>query len=321
MLRRSLPAIALASIMAAATPGAAVAQPANETLRARADSIHVRDYCRIATQTLASPQIRTALRDDSTPAALARVSICDPLVADFSLLDLLGAEPVSLASVARVHTGGHAIRTRTVFDAMREFRSIVQGPEVRPVRRAQLGDSLEQALTRVVETAQSVFTLQARDAALARLARYERKLGPTSAKLNGVETLLNYAAQRFVPLFRPSPTRGPSPLELVASYVPVYATIADDRATAVSASEFGVRVYLFGDAFGREGFAGIVRPSYWSAGALVTSDRNGALVWPWDDRTRTGVYLSWGALKVGYVPGRDGAVVVSRQLQVIPFVF
>lgn len=315
---------AFGAVSATGALGAQTARAGTTTtdrLLARADSITVGDYCRVATRTLGVRSVIVATGDDSTAARLSAASICDPLLADFSLRALRGDAPAPFSAIGRVHTGGYSAMRRTVFDAMDEFRSIVRATAPRDALRQSGDSSVAGALTVITETAHSLLVLAARDSALARLARYERKLGPTSAKLNLPETVLNYAAQRWVPGFAPRATTGPSPLELVASYVPTYATYADNKPQAVSASEFGVRWYLFGDQFGATGFRGLLFPSYWSAGALTVSDRNGALVWPWDGRTRTGAYLSWGTIKVGYVSGRRGSFILSRQTQIIPFVF
>jgi len=292
-----------------------------QRLMIRAESISVGDYCRLAIVVLSTRAAVVAAAEDSTSARLSAASICDPLLADFSLRALRGDVPAPLASVARIRSGGYAVMRSTVFDAMDEFRSVVSGPQVRDALRRTLDSATNQQLVRVTETAHSLLVLAARDSALSRLRRYERKLGPTSARLNAPEVMLNYAAQRWVPGFAPRPLKGPSPLEIVASYVPTYATIVDKRLEAVSASEFGVRWYLFGEKFGASGARGVLFPSYWSAGVLVVSDRNGALVWPWDDKQRTGGFVSWGAIKLGYVGGRRGEWIVSRQLQIVPFVF
>jgi len=294
---------------------------AHERLLARADSISVGDYCRLAQRVLSNRTVVTALADDSATAKLSAASICDPLLSDFSLRALRGEAPAPLASIARVRTGGYSAVRGTLFDAMDEFRAAVTSPEARAALRQSADNATVMELVRVTETAHSLLVLAARDSALSRLRRYERKLGPTSARLNAPEVVLNYAAQRWVPGFGPRPQSGPSPLELVASYVPTYATIVDDRLQAVSASEFGLRWYMFGERFGAEGLKGLLFPSYWSAGALVVSDRNGALVWPWDGRTRTGAFVSWGAIKIAHVGGRQGEWIVSRQMQIIPFVF
>jgi hypothetical protein len=195
------------------------------------------------------------------------------------------------------------------------------GADVREVVRSAIGPELNTEVVRISTTAQSLLTAAARDRALMRLARYERKLGPTSAKLNGPEVLINYAAQRWIPGFTATPIGGPSPLELVASYVPGYVTSVGGRVQPVSASEFGMRYYMFGEKFGATGMRGLLFPSYWSAGVITASDRNGALVWPWEGRDHSGAYVSWGTIKVGHVNGRQGKWLVSKQFQAVPFLF
>jgi hypothetical protein len=314
------------AIMLCIAPGTMGAQPAanplpNASLMARADSISVSDYCRIAQQVLASPAVLVALAADSSLARMSAATICDPLLSSFSLLALSGRAPAPLAAVARLRTEGYSAARKGIFDAMSEFRARVRADGVREVVSNAIGAELNSELVRVTTTAQSLLTADARDRALARLARYERKLGPTSAKLNGPEVLLNYAAQRWIPGFRATPLGGPSPLELVASYVPGYVTSTNGRVQPVSASEFGVRYYLFGETFGASGTRGLLFPSYWSIGVITASDRNGALVWPWEGSDHSGGYFSWGSIKVGYVKGRQGKWLVSKQFQAVPLLF
>lgn len=314
--------VLVAGITCAASVGGAQAAPGNDSiLLARAGSITVGEYCRMARDVLAAPAVHEALGDDQRAAALSTGIICAVQPSSLSLRALRGTEPVSLRALTRLGTRAYGGTSATTFEAMDAFRMLVRGPVVRPIVRSALGDSVAQRLAVITETAFGLLSLDARDAALQRLANYERKLGPTSARLNGVEVLANWGAQKWIPGFRPTPRGGPSPWEAVAAYVPTYATVDSSRAVAVSASEFGLRRYLFGKAFGAEGWRGLIRPAYWSAGMLVVSDRNGALVWPWDGRTRHGIFASWGATKVGYVSGRNGEWLISHQLQTIPLVF
>ena len=295
---------------------------ADKSLLARADSLTVGDYCAAASNAAGKATIRAALADEVALVDAQLTRICDPRVAPLSLRALTGSGSASLAAVGRLREKGlHEALVSPLDTAMQIVRSRLRGADVRPLLRAAIGDSASQALTVVSETANGLFVREARDRALVRLSNYERKLGPGSAKLNVVELLLNYGAQRFVPGFSPSVTRGPSPIELVASYVPTYGTVEGKKLAAASATEFGARWYLFGNQWGKDGVAGLLRPSFLSVGALVASDKSGALAWPWDGHTRTGAYVSWGELKVGYVPGRKGAWLVSRQMQVLPFVF
>lgn len=299
----------------------AAPRTADAMLLARADSLHVGEYCTLTKAVIGSPAIMGALASDTTAVKLSASTICDPLFAAFSLRALYGDSHAPLAAVARLHTSGNTANRLEIFDAMQEFRAAVLEDTVRAVTRDALPQETRTALTRMLTTTQGLTTVAARDRALDRLAKYERKLGPTSAKLNGVEVLLNYAAQRWLPGFRADPLQGPSAWEVVASYVPAYVTRANNRVQPVSATEFGLRRYLFGKQFGATGIRGIVFPSYWSAGMLTASDHNGALVTPWEDHARYGGYLSWGATKVGYIRGRNGAWLVSKQFQAIPFLF
>jgi hypothetical protein len=263
-----------------------------------------------------------ALDDERALVESQVARICEPRVAPMALRALTGGGAASFSAVARRQQAAYRELVAAPLDtAMQIVRSRLRGSVVRPIIRDSVGDAAAQALLRVTETAQLLFVREARDRSLARVARYERKLGPQSPKLNIVEVLANYGAQRWVPGFAPSVSRGPSPLELIASYVPTYATLVDKKPVAVSTSEFGVRGYLFGDDWGKDGKAGVLKPAYWSLGAIVASDKSGALAWPWDGRTRTGVFVGWGAMKVGYVPGRKSSVLITRQMQVIPFVF
>ena len=322
MSRTSMRALAVAGLLALPLH-LARAQPEptpDASLLSRADSITVGDYCRIARRVLADTAVVRALGADSSDVRTNGAVLCDPLLSSFTLRALAGRAPAPLAAVARVRTDGNADARRRLFEAMAAFRAAVRAPEMRDVVRAALGAEHAE-LVRVAETAQSLLTMAARDRALARLVRYERKLGPTSAKLNGPEVLLNYVAQRWIPGFRATPLGGPSPWEVVASYAPGYLTSVDGSVVPVSVSEFGLRRYLFGERFGKTGIRGVLFPSYWSAGMATASDRNGALVWPWEGRNRSGGYVSWGAIKVGYLPGRAGEVIVSKQFQAVPFLF
>lgn len=302
---------------------AAAQPPATNDARllARADSITVGDYCGSARAILASAIVRDSLGDERESAERDASTICDPRASRATLRQLLGDRPASLAGVARIESRDVASVASDVIGAMDDFYRVTRNDAMRPAIAAAIGDSANRAFVREAETAKNLLRREVRDAAIRRLDRYERKLGPHSARLNGVEVLLNYAAQRGVPGFSATPMRGPSPWEVVTSYVPTYATIADGKAQAVSTCEFGLRRYLFGERFGASGWRELFFPYYWSAGALVVSDRNGALVWPGQGTSRTGAYLSWGALKIGYVSGRQGEILVSRQLQVVPFIF
>ena len=292
------------------------------SLMRRADAVTVGEYCRLAQRIVADTLVLAALAADSTSARTSAVVICNPLLSSFSLLALTGRTHAPLRAVARVNNNVDRAAQQELFAAMEEFRADTRQPGVREVVTVSLGAE-NSAFVNAAETAHSLEVITARDNALRRLANYERKLGPTSAKLNLPEVLLNYAAQRWIPGFRPTPLGGPSPWEVIASYTPGYITFADGESgiLPVSASEFGLRFYLFGDKFGRSGVAGLLLPSYVTFGVLTASDENGALVWPWRGRERSGGFVSWGSIKIGYIDRDRGTWLFSRQFQAVPFVF
>ncbi|HEX6316197.1 MAG TPA: hypothetical protein VFZ73_15110 [Gemmatimonadaceae bacterium] len=312
----------LVAASAAALPAQREERTPDASLVRRADSITVGDYCRLAQRLVNDTSVVAALADDSGSARTSAAVICNPLLSSFSLLALTGRSPAPLRAVARVNNIVDRRVQAEIFEAMEEFRADTRRPELRATVNSALGAD-SNAFVRVTETARGLVLVTARDNALRRLANYERKLGPASPKLNFPEVLLNYAAQRWIPGFKPTPLGGPSPWEVIASYTPGYVTFDDDESGVlpVSASEFGLRFYLFGDRFGRPGLSGWLLPGYFSFGVITASDRNGALVWPWRGRERSGAFVSWGAIKIGYIDRERGTWLFSRQFQAVPFLF
>jgi hypothetical protein len=155
---------------------------------------------------------------------------------------------------------------------------------------------------------------------LEKLRRYERKFGPQSPKLNAAEVALNFVAQS-VPPFRPSADGWPSAFEVVASYVPTYLTERDGRVQAWTVLEAGLRRYSFGDGWGEDGWAGVLRPGHVSAGVAIVNGGAGAMGEPWRGDNRLGAFLAWGSAKIAVVGGEGPRVLITRQVQVIPFVF
>jgi hypothetical protein len=154
---------------------------------------------------------------------------------------------------------------------------------------------------------------------LEKLNRFERKYGPGSPRLNLAEVGLNYVAQ-WVPAMRPTADGWPSRWEVVTSYVPTYLTIADKGVRAVTVGEVGLRAYLWKRGWGGAD-GGVLRPGYVSFGLAAAGDQNGAFVSPLRGTTRLGAFVGWGETKVAYVGGRDRRVLVTRQLQVLPWIF
>lgn len=154
---------------------------------------------------------------------------------------------------------------------------------------------------------------------LEKLNRYERKYGPDAPQLNVVEVGLNFVAQWF-PAFRPDSLGWPSRLEVIASYVPTYLTAVDSRAQAVTVAEVGFRSYLWKRGWG--GSTGsVLKPGYLSYGIAIAGDRDGAFVSPLRGTSRVGAFFGWGQTKLAVIGGARTRVLVTRQLQVVPWLF
>ncbi|MCA0375768.1 MAG: hypothetical protein LCH84_08875 [Gemmatimonadetes bacterium] len=154
-----------------------------------------------------------------------------------------------------------------------------------------------------------------------KLARFERKYGPDAPTRNGAEVALNFAAQ-FVPGFRANRDEWPSRAELIASYVPTYLAVPRDggKTSAVTAAEAGVRLYIWRDGWGGKS-GGALRPGFVSFGLLAAGARDGAFVSPFSGQSRIGGFVGWGAAKIGVIGGRDTRVLITRQVQLVPWVF
>lgn len=152
-----------------------------------------------------------------------------------------------------------------------------------------------------------------------KLRRFERKYGPGAPRLNAAEVLLNFGAQ-WLPGFKPDADGWPSRREVVASYVPTYLTVTDGNARAVTVAELGIRSYLWTDGWGGRA-GGVLRPGHVSFGLAVTGASDGALASPWRGATRLGGFFAWGDAKVAFVGGRERRVLVTRQVQLVPWVF
>ncbi|WP_439644024.1 hypothetical protein [Gemmatimonas sp.] len=313
---------ALAALLAAGALGAQE-RTADARLLARADSITVGAYCDLAQRLLRDGTVLNALADDSSAVRVSAAVVCNPLLQSSTLIALTGGASAPMAAIARTKTNGLREVQEGILKAMGELYADLRRRDIDSAVCMVLGND-HAAFVRITETAQGISSGLARDGAIARLANYERKLGPTSARLNGAEVLLNYAAQRWVKGFRPTPLGGPKPWELITSYAPGYVTFVGGDLTPVpvSVAEFGFRYYLFGKRFGRTGLTGLLLPSYLSAGVVTASDANGALVWPWRGREQSGAFFGWGTIKFAWID-RDGrgSFLVTRQFQAIPFVF
>jgi hypothetical protein len=102
------------------------------------------------------------------------------------------------------------------------------------------------------------------------LRRLERKYGPDSAKLNGLEVLVAYGVQRF-PKFGLDATGRPGPLEAVLAYAPTYITRSDDQMRLTGVAEIGLRHYFFKEGWGTGHRQARLAPSGFSSFGLAWS--------------------------------------------------
>ncbi|MBI5805147.1 hypothetical protein HZA73_03795 [candidate division TA06 bacterium] len=165
------------------------------------------------------------------------------------------------------------------------------------------------------------------EAGLKKLQRYENKYGPNSAQLNPVEGFLNIIVFQCLPGFKLN-SQGPGPLEFISSYSSSYVTAYDaetgktfDDIGVVSAFEIGLRCYFFGGSWGQQGCKGILKPGYATAGLLITGEARGFFKWPLRGKESYGIFASWGGLKAGYIPGGNYRILLSRQFQLVPYLF
>lgn len=183
----------------------------------------------------------------------------------------------------------------------------------------KLDESTTDALLQPVTQLQEAQLQISLNESIERLRRYERKFGPGSAPLNGPEILLNYLLQR-APGFGPH-ANGPGPLEAVLSYSSAYLTFKNQEPAAVSILEIGLRHYNFGAGWGGSGFAGYLKPGYFTFGLAIAGEKDGAFTWPFRGKERLGAFFSWGDIKVAYLGGNDSRWLLSRQFQFVPLIF
>lgn len=154
-----------------------------------------------------------------------------------------------------------------------------------------------------------------------KLLRFERKYGPDSPVRNGVEVLLNFAAQ-WVPLFQPDNEGWPSRVEIIAAYVPTYVSVptTEFKSRVVTLAEIGPRMFIWKDGWGGKK-GGVLKPGFVSFGVAVAGERDGALTSPFKGTSRLGGFFGWGNAKVAVIGGREPRLLVTHTVHVIPWAF
>ncbi len=214
-------------------------------------------------------------------------------------------------------------------DTLMEF---VNHPDLRVKFLTVLGsDSSLNSLTRPL----TEIHLMQLEAGIARneekIRRYKIKYGPTSARLNLLETAINYWVLQKVPMFR-STENGPGHLEFIAAYSTAYLVmyhtgLGDFASTPALTSVFecGFRYYVFKPGWGGEGILDrMIKPAYMTFGGLLGTRDDGFLRLPGYHGARWGVFGSWGDMKLAWQGWNDldhSQLLVSRQFQFIPYLF
>jgi len=190
--------------------------------------------------------------------------------------------------------------------------------EFSAVLRPLIGRDRTTQLLTPVDAFNAALRRQSVAASREKLQRFERKYGPGAPVRNLAEVGLNYLAQ-WAPGFAPNAEGWPSRAELIASYVPTYLIVpsGDVKAGAATVAEVGARFYLWKEGWGRR----LLRPGYVSFGAVLAGERDGAMQSPFAGASRFGGFVGWGNAKVAVIGGRNARVLVTRQVQLVPWVF
>lgn len=179
-------------------------------------------------------------------------------------------------------------------------------------------------------TARLLDTLEAFNGALRRrsmvestekLRRFERKYGKDSPVRNGVEVVLNFAAQ-WVPLFQPNAEGWPSRVEVIAAYVPTYISVptTEWKSRPVTVAEVGPRLFIWRKGWGGDK-GGVLRPGFVSFGVALAGERDGALNSPFKGTSRFGGFFGWGNAKVAVIGGASPRLLVTHTVHLIPWAF
>jgi hypothetical protein len=56
-------------------------------------------------------------------------------------------------------------------------------------------------------------------------------------------------------------------------------------------------------------------------GALIAGERDGIFRNPFEGKERFGIFITWSDITLAYLFGSDNRFLVSKQFQLIPFIF
>ncbi len=202
---------------------------------------------------------------------------------------------------------------------------------VKAVSNGQLGRLLDEAVgpgqtDRLLQPVNDLQVQQTRaslEQSMERLRHFEVKYGPNSARLNLLEAAVNHFLLRGIPAFGVDENGAPGPLELIMAYNTAYLNYDKNANSSndfllLSAAELGLRHYFFNKGWGKGNY---LKPAYVSVGALLASEKSGFLRNPFDGGAQWGAFVSWGEFKLAYTFGDDNRLLLSKQFQVLPFLF
>jgi len=148
----------------------------------------------------------------------------------------------------------------------------------------------------------------------------ERKYGPGSAKLNGLEVVAAYLLQT-TPVFGINAQGRPGPFEAVIAYVPAYFSQSDDKLRLIGVAEIGLRQYIFNNGWGGgTGRFAFLKPGYLSYGGAWASRSDEPMRPPWEGASQVGGFFGWGSIKVAVLGGANRRLLITQQFQLVPWV-
>jgi len=202
---------------------------------------------------------------------------------------------------------------------------------IKAVSNGQLGQLLDEAVgpdktDRLLQPVNDLQVQQTRaslEQSMERLRHFEIKYGPNSARLNLLEAAVNHFLLRGIPAFGVDENGTPGPLELIMAYNAAYLNYNKNANSSndfllLAAAELGLRHYFFFRNWGKGNY---LKPAYFSIGALVAAEKSGFLRNPFEGDAQWGAFLSWGDFKLAYTFGDDNRLLLSKQFQVLPFLF
>jgi hypothetical protein len=237
-------------------------------------------------------------------------------------------EPSSFVYTGEIWTGS-GVPFANARDTLMEFAN---HPEIQAKFLVALQS--DTAMNRLIRPLTEIHQIQL-GAGIARneekIRRYQIKYGPSSARLNVLETVLNYWALQAVPGIR-STSEGPGHFEVIAAYNTAYLILyqtglGDFPSTPALTSVFegGLRYYVFKPGWGQAGIVDrILKPAYLTFGGLFGDRSDGFLRLPVHQGNRWGLFGSWGDLKFAFLGLNDmdhSKLLISRQFQFIPYLF